>query len=152
MSVRRVDQNMAAAAAGMLPRPVTPELRTRYRQLRVMLHTAGLAATYAFIVARAGSVSGSSGLAPAYAQVAQGIRDRLTLPSVDVRSLDPQQVLRHLGEMPSADYARASAEAAALLGWLSRLADACAPQDQQQTGPGDQAGSGTPADPGRAKQ
>ena len=149
MSVRRVDQDMAAAAAGMLPRPVTRELRTRYRQLRVMLHTAGLAATYAFIVARAGSDTGSGNLGRAYSQVAQGIRNRLTLPSGDARTMDPQQVLLHLGEMETADYARASAETAALLGWLSRLADACAPDDQRQTGVGGQADAGQ-ADAGRA--
>jgi CRISPR-associated protein Cmr5 len=51
--VRRVDQGMAAAAAQALPEEVDRELRTRYRQLRVMLHAAGLAATYAFIASKA---------------------------------------------------------------------------------------------------
>jgi CRISPR/Cas system CMR-associated protein Cmr5 small subunit len=145
MSIRRVDQDMAAQAAGMLPRPVTKELRTRYRQLRVMLHTAGLAATYAFIVARASTDTGSRDLAQAYSQVAHGIRDRLTLAPADARTSDPQQVLRHLGEMESADYARASAETAALLGWLSRLADACAPQDQRPADADGQAHAGSQA-------
>src|ERR1035441_1031032 len=44
---------MATAAAEALPPEVGSELRTRYRQLRVMLHAAGLAATYAFIVSKA---------------------------------------------------------------------------------------------------
>jgi hypothetical protein len=150
VSVRRIDQDMAATAAGMLQRPVTKELRTRYRQLRVMLHTAGLAATYAFIVARASSTTGSGDLARAYSQVAHGIRDRLTLASGNASPLDPQQVLLHLGEMKTTDYARASAETAALLGWLSRLADACAPQDQRQAGAGSQADAGGQVDAERA--
>ena len=54
MTVHRVDQGMAVAAARSLPDNVDKELRTRYRQLRVMLHTAGLAATYAYIASKAG--------------------------------------------------------------------------------------------------
>src|SRR5450755_2036258 len=113
---------MAAAAAGILPRPVTPELRTRYRQLRVMLLTAGLAATYAFVMAKARGESGP--LARAYADAGRGIRNRLAdiqLLSGDPAQLDARQVLEQLGNMDGSDYARASAEAAALTAWLSRL-------------------------------
>lgn len=125
MSVRRIDQDMAAAAAAALPRQVTRDLRTRYRQLRVMLHTAGLAATYAFIAAKANGEAGQ--LADAYASAAHGIRARLV--TLDLLSGDParmsaRDVLAKLGEMDGGKYARASAEAAALVGWLSRLADA----------------------------
>lgn len=125
MSGRRIDQDMAAAAAGMLPQPVTRELRTRYRQLRVMLHTAGLAATYAFVVAKARAESGL--LAQAYGDAGRGIRNRLAdiqLLSGDPAQLDARQVLEQFGSMDGSDYARASAEAAALTAWLSRLADA----------------------------
>jgi CRISPR-associated protein (Cas_Cmr5) len=125
VSVRRIDQDMAAAAAGILRRPVTRELRTRYRQLRVMLHTAGLAAAYAFVVAKASGESGQ--IAQAYAEAGRGIRERLAavhLLTGDPAGLGPRQVLDQLGRMDGSDYARASAEAAALMGWLSRLADA----------------------------
>ena len=126
MSVRRVDQGGAAAAAGLLPDTVDPklrkELRTRYRQLRAMLHGAGLAATYAFMAAKT-----SGDLGESYSTVAHGLRQRLTergLFTGDPATMGPAEVLGQLGRMDSVRYARASAEAAALLGWLSRLADA----------------------------
>jgi CRISPR/Cas system CMR-associated protein Cmr5 small subunit len=142
VSVRRIDQDMAAAAAGALPRHVTPDLRTRYRQLRVMLQTAGLAATYAFVAAKAAGETGS--LARAYAEAERGIRDRLAavqLLTGDPARLGPRQVLEQLGGMEGSDYARASAEAAALTGWLSRLADALVQNDRRpgaETGPEEQ--------------
>ncbi|MGH3797666.1 MAG: type III-B CRISPR module-associated protein Cmr5 [Pseudonocardiaceae bacterium] len=126
MSVRRVDQGSAAAAAGLLPGNIDPklrkELRTRYRQLRAMLHGAGLAATYAFVAAK---TTGS--LAESYGRVADGLCLRLTdrgLLTGDPATMRPAEVLSQLGNMDTVRYARASAEAAALLGWLSRLADA----------------------------
>jgi CRISPR-associated protein Cmr5 len=134
MSVRRIDQDMAAAAAGALPDPVTPELRTRYRQLRVMLHTAGLAATYAFVASKAAGESPQ--LARAYAEAERGVRDRLAavrLLTGDPSRLGPRQVLEQLGSMQGSDYARASAEAAALTGWLSRLADALVQDERHAT-------------------
>lgn len=124
MSVRRVDQEMAATAAGMLPDTVDKELRTRYRQLRAMLHQAGLAATYAFVASKA---TGQGKLPDAYRNVAEGIRERLA--TLDVLAQDPatathQDVFKALGTAGAPEYARASAEVAALAGWLSRLADA----------------------------
>jgi CRISPR/Cas system CMR-associated protein Cmr5 small subunit len=126
VSVQRVDQGSAAAAAGLLPRLEDPkqrkELRTRYRQLRAMLHGAGLAATYAFVVAKTSGELGES-----YSKVADGLRRRLTdrgLLIGDPATMEPADVLRQLGEMDSVRYGRAGAEAAALLSWLSRLADA----------------------------
>lgn len=130
MSVRRIDQDMAAAAADVLPPRVTPELRTRYRQLRVMLHSAGLAATYAFIASKASGETGQ--LAEAYSSAARGIRARLaalTLLSGDPARISARDVLGQLGAMDGSRYARASAEAAALVGWLSRLADAVVQKD-----------------------
>lgn len=139
MSVRRIDQGSAAAAAGLLPGTVDPqlrkELRTRYRQLRAMLHGAGLAATYAFVAART-----SGDLGESYGKVADGLRRRLTdraLLTGDPATMGPADVLSQLGSMDSVRYARASAEAAALLGWLSRLADA----SYQRAEPADEAGS-----------
>ena len=135
MSVRRVDQDMAATAAGMLrpPGELTgadkKALRTRYRQLRIMLHTAGLAATYAFVASKAG---GSGTLERAYAEAARGIRVRLADMNVLTGSaarMDAREVLRQLGEMDGMRYARASTEATSLVSWLSRLADACYQED-----------------------
>jgi CRISPR/Cas system CMR-associated protein Cmr5 small subunit len=128
MTVTRIDQGMAAAAAEALPAEVNKELRTRYRHLRVMLHTAGLAATYAYIASKAGpGDGGSAGLAGAYRDAAKGIRQRLAemglLPG-DAAEMSVRDVMRELGAMDPVRYARASAEAAAFTGWLSRLADA----------------------------
>lgn len=130
MTVQRIDQKLAVAAADALPDPVTPDLKTRYRQLRIMLHSAGLAASYAFI-ASAANKAGST--AEAYGLVAEGLKKRLTdlrLLTGDPDSLTHVDVLRKLGALDPVQYARASAEAAALVSWLSRLANAV-PQPQQ---------------------
>jgi len=128
VTTRRIDQNMATAAAAALPQAATLKdtekkaLRTRYRQLGAMLHSAGLAATYAFIAAR--SSTEKDVLADAYRQVARAIRERLAEVGLLSRDLGPREVLEALGRMSAVEYARASAEAAALTRWLSRLADA----------------------------
>jgi CRISPR/Cas system CMR-associated protein Cmr5 small subunit len=147
MTVRRVDQGMAAAAAGLLPDKVSRELRTRYRQLRIMTHTAGLAATYAFIAAKAGE---RNDLAVAYRRAGAGIRARLAdlgLLEGDVRRMSATDVLRELGRMDAVQYARASAEVAAFTGWLARLADAVTPDDDG-AGDGSQDTAEAPGPPG----
>jgi CRISPR/Cas system CMR-associated protein Cmr5 small subunit len=124
VTAQRVDQGMAAAAARLLPVPVTDQQRTRYRQLRVMLHSAGLAATYAFIAAKSGE---QNALAGAYQKAGEGIVEQLSgarLLSEGWRQLSPVDVLAELGAMSPVQYARAGAEAQALVSWLSRLADA----------------------------
>jgi CRISPR type III-B/RAMP module-associated protein Cmr5 len=133
MTARRIDQGMAAAAARALGADggrepeVSKELRTRFRQLRAMLHTAGLAATYAFIASKAGGTAGNGSrdpLAEAYRTVEESIRDHLAKEGMLPADAGVARVLLTLGEMNPVQYARASAEATALVGWLSRLADA----------------------------
>lgn len=131
--MRHLDQDMATAAAELLPE-VPPEhakeLCTRFRQLPVQLHTSGLAATYAFLAARS-KADNTDRLKRAYADVAQLICRRLTdqglLPS-ELRTVPapevPRRVLAELGGMDTDRYARASAETALLFSWLRRLADA----------------------------
>jgi len=133
----RIDQGMAAVAAEALPGDVDPELRTRYRQLRVMLHTAGLAATYAFIASKAKDTDGQGQrdkLATAYHTAGEAIRKRLLARNMfpgRSQPRDAREVLAALGAMSQVEYARASAEAAALVGWLGRLADAVyVPEDR----------------------
>jgi CRISPR/Cas system CMR-associated protein Cmr5 small subunit len=122
MTARRVDQGMAVAASRALPSTVTDELRTRYRRLRVMLHTAGLAATYAYIAAKAGE---QDQLAGAYREARNGIVTRLRAAGLLADdAVSARAVLDRLGTMKPAEYARASAEVAAFVSWLSRLADA----------------------------
>jgi CRISPR/Cas system CMR-associated protein Cmr5 small subunit len=129
VTAQRIDQEMAAAAAEVLPAEVGSELRTRYRQLRVMLHAAGLAATYAFIVARAKDTSSGDQdtLAAAYRTAGEAIRKRLLSRKMFPDGAEPanaREVLAAFGQMNQVQYARASAEATALVSWLSRLADA----------------------------
>ncbi|MEY9214320.1 type III-B CRISPR module-associated protein Cmr5 [Thermobifida halotolerans] len=131
--MRRLDQGMARDAALLLPEgdPArAKELRTRFRRLPVQLRTSGLAATYAFLAARSGT-SGSDPLGRSYADVAQQVRARLAdaglLPAEVRTAAAPavhRTVLRELGEMDTARYARATAEVALLFGWLRRLAEA----------------------------
>jgi CRISPR/Cas system CMR-associated protein Cmr5 small subunit len=124
VSVRRIDQGMAVAAAEVVPRVVDSELRTRYIQIQVMLHSAGLAATYAFIASKA---KDGGKLGEAYGKVDRVLRDRLRALGVltgDVASMSAADVLAALGGLGAAEYARASADAAAFAGWLSRLANA----------------------------
>ncbi|MGH3221702.1 MAG: type III-B CRISPR module-associated protein Cmr5 [Streptosporangiaceae bacterium] len=132
MTALRIDQGMAAAAAEALQGDVDRELRTRYRQLRVMLHTAGLAATYAFIASKAKDMDGAGSgrpdrLAVAYQTAGEAIRKRLVRRGMfpgGAEPRNPREVLTALGTMSQVEYARASAEAAAMVGWLARLADA----------------------------
>jgi CRISPR type III-B/RAMP module-associated protein Cmr5 len=126
--VRRIDQTVARAAADLLPQTVSKELRTRYRTLNVMVRTAGLAATYAYVASKAND---TGDLAAAYRMVCEGIRDHL-----ERRGLKPatvsgdREMLEYLGGMDLHDYTRASAEVAALTRWLSRLADALYQRDE----------------------
>jgi CRISPR/Cas system CMR-associated protein Cmr5 small subunit len=126
MTARRVDQGMAVAAAEALPAKVDSELRSRYRHLRVMLHTAGLAATYAYIASKSRDADGGQDtLARAYQAARMGIVAQLKDKGLlDSDATDTRQVLARLGGMGPVEYARASAETAAFIGWLSRLADA----------------------------
>ena len=119
----------ARPAAASLPDGVDKELRTRYRQLRVMLHTAGLAATYAYIASKAGDRRRSR----TAGQAGRGVPGRgAGHPGAAARpghvprcrATGRAGVLTQLGGMDPVEYARASAEAAAFVGWLSRLADA----------------------------
>ncbi|QTD99989.1 type III-B CRISPR module-associated protein Cmr5 [Streptomyces cyanogenus] len=130
--VRRVDQAMALAAMDMLPETVDRTLRTRYKQLPVMLHTAGLAATYAFVLSKKhGSREG-----PAYAKVAEGIRRHIGKHAlIDRRThwATDRDLLDALATADRAAYARASAEISSLAGWLSRLAEARFREDTADT-------------------
>jgi CRISPR-associated protein Cmr5 len=125
--VRRIDQTMARAAARLLPPTVSKELRTRYRTLNVMVQTAGLAATYAYVASKAG---GTGELETAYRMVGEGIRDHLEQRGLKPATVsDDRGMLEYLGGMDLHDYTRASAEVAALTRWLSRLADALYQRD-----------------------
>lgn len=135
MNGPRIDQGMARQAVNLLPETVTAELRTRYRQLRIMIHTSGLAATYAYVAAKSTS-EGKSHLTSAYGEVARGIRSHLEesrlLPGGG--RMEHRKVLAALAALSLRDYTRASAEVTTLMTWLSRLADAVYKPDPQENG------------------
>ncbi|HIY39663.1 MAG TPA: type III-B CRISPR module-associated protein Cmr5 [Candidatus Nocardiopsis merdipullorum] len=134
--MRRIDQDMATTAAGLLPEATgdnAKELRSRFRHLPVQLHGSGLAATYAFIAARSNSAS-SERLTQAYRDVARQIRahlaDKGLLHESLVSAEEPgvhRETLSALGDMDWATYARAGREVAVLFSWLRKLADAVYP-------------------------
>jgi CRISPR/Cas system CMR-associated protein Cmr5 small subunit len=132
MPVTRLDQHMAATAAAMLPATINRDLRTRYRQLPVLLHTCGLIAAYAFLVSKAG---GDDATATAYARVVEGVRAHLADRGLAVAAT-PLDLLRVLSELPHDRYALAAADARALAGWLSRLAEATFQAQPKSTGEG----------------
>jgi CRISPR type III-B/RAMP module-associated protein Cmr5 len=122
VTAQRVDQHMAGRAAAMLPQRITPELRTRYRQLPMMVRTSGLAGAYAFLIAKSDQ---QTDLGRAYAKLASGIRSHLTERAL-ISDPNPTNhaVLAALAAMAPQAYARAAAETELLAGWLSRLAEA----------------------------
>lgn len=120
MAVQRIDQHMAVRAAEMLPEAIGPELRTRYRQLPVLLRSAGLAAAYAFVVSKGDD---QDEIGRAYYAVAEGIRAHLVAQGLSAGDT-PLQLLDNLARASADTYAYAAAEVRALAGWLSRLAEA----------------------------
>jgi CRISPR-associated protein Cmr5 len=87
----------------------------------IMVRTAGLAASYAYFVAK----SDDSELGRAYQMVADGVRAHLTERS---RLVEPvasnRDLVVKLAHLSAGDYVRAATEVELLAGWLSRLGDA----------------------------
>lgn len=135
--VKRVDQGMAEAAAAILGDRVDEATRTRMRQLPQRLRGSGLAATYAFLLAKG---AGSGDVAAAYRKLARGIAQRVAeegLLPVDGSAQDlERQFLQRLTQADLTRYARVSAEVDALAVWLSRLAEALRPDSSGGGGRG----------------
>lgn len=124
-SARRVDQAAAGIAFRVLGETVSPELRTRMRQLPMRLRGSGLAAAYAFVLSKADPRGDE--LERAYHRLCERVAAHIAdqgLLSGTGRQMTPHQFLRALGEADVHDYARVSAEVEALSVWLSRLAEA----------------------------
>lgn len=126
--MRRTDQGAALAAGRVLPTTITPVQRRRYRTLRVMIRTSGLAATYAFIAAKAGPATPAADtddtVASAYRTVLDHVTTHLTTVGLRDSAMHPVDVIAWLGNLSTDQYARASNTVNELLTWLSRLADA----------------------------
>lgn len=121
-----IDQDLVGIAAEILPAKVGPEVRTRMRQLPSRLRGGGLAATYAFICARANEKKDGE-LTKAYGLLADRIAQRVAAKGLlreAGESLSRDDLLRLLATATPSEYARVSAEIDALAIWLSRLSDA----------------------------
>jgi CRISPR/Cas system CMR-associated protein Cmr5 small subunit len=118
--LRRLDQGMAVAASRALPAVVDPDTLTRLRQLPVLLHTAGLAATLAFLDAKSGQ---GTPLEQAYQNTAAAITDRVAARLGIEPAPTPHAMLATLGGLGAVDYQLASSEAQAFAGWLRRIAE-----------------------------
>lgn len=125
--IRGVDQDWALAAARALPDPLTKEQRTRFRTLRTMLRTSGLATTYAFIAAKSDS---HTPVGLAYDQTRALIEEHLADADLGLLRSDTRGargILAQLGDLSPAAYLLATRTASGLLDWLARLAEAVLP-------------------------
>lgn len=164
MSLRRIDQTMAARAAQILEGEVNEQLRTRMRQLPGRLRGSGLAATYAFLMARAAK---DDAVARAYERLTLAIAaytDERRLLADKPLDLTPEKFLRYLAGASADRYARVAAEIDILAVWLSRLATALyrarkieggagpGPGPEGEAGPGNAETSGNAESPGNAAE
>lgn len=117
---RRLDQSMAVEASRAVPDPVSDQVRTRLRQLPVMLQTSGLAATLAFLYAKSGDMKP---LERAYRDVSQALTERVVAATGLPAGTTTSALVRALGEMSAVDYQIAGAHARAFAGWMSRIAE-----------------------------
>ena len=143
-TARRVDQAAAGIAYRILGETVSPELRTRMRQLPMRLRGSGLAATYAFVLSKADSQGDE--LERAYHRLSERVAAHIGdqgLLSGTGRQMSPHQFLRALGEADVHDYARVSAEVEALSVWLSRLAEALCEESEGSGSKKNGSGGGT---------
>ncbi|HKR49618.1 MAG TPA: type III-B CRISPR module-associated protein Cmr5 [Pseudonocardiaceae bacterium] len=117
----RVDHGLARAAANALrDQDITDELRTRMRGLPAMLQTSGLAATCAFLLAKAKNHERSD----AYWLTAKTLLDEAAGAAGIDPNPDPNLTLDALSQATGPQYVLAETRAAMLALWLSRLAQA----------------------------
>lgn len=117
----RIDHGLARAAANALrDQVVTGELRTRMRGLPAMLQTSGLAATCAFLLAKADNHNRND----AYWLTAKTLLDEAAKAAGIDPHPDPGVTLDALSQATGLQYVLAETHAAMLALWLSRLTQA----------------------------
>lgn len=120
MSIR-VDQQLATTAAAALGgRRVDKEIRTRLRGLPVLLQTSGLAATCAFLLAKADRQDDRD---PYWATAKILINDAADQVGLAADN-DPRRRLELLSAADGQQYLIAETRASMLAMWLARLAEA----------------------------
>ena len=123
MSARR-DQGLAVTAwtlVGGLPDNLRQEFRSQAIRLGPMLVTSGLAATAAFLAAKAGDRDNP--LAGAYRALADALAGHV-LTQAGEPGRDRNTLVRRVGEMDVAEYRRACADAREFGAWVRRAAEA----------------------------
>ncbi len=103
--------------------PERREFRTRAMRLGPMLRTSGLAATAAFLAAKA---SGTGSLPAAYRRMAEALA-RYVLASVGQQPMDRNGFVLWLGRADPATYRQAGAAAREFGLWVRRAAEALIP-------------------------
>lgn len=152
----RLDIQVAASAEAVLTRIIelndgalSDEMRRRLLGLPAMLRTSGAPATLAFLASRSGSVKP---LEKAYAAVDGALRELLAAelgwPA------QPPRLYGAMREADSVDLARAFLRLEAFAGWLRRLAEAAArdqnaARETKEAGHGLASGSAGPGGPVR---
>lgn len=134
----RRDQGLAVTAWQLLEqardqlgRRERREFRTRAMGLGPMLHTCGLAATAAFLAAKAG---GGDDLAPAYSRMADALAAHVTT-SVGAAPLDRNAFVSWLGQADPPTYRLAGAAAREFGLWVRRAAEALLPAPRSEPEP-----------------
>lgn len=117
--MNRIDQGMAARAAGILGTdPVDKELRTVLRGLPVMIRTNGLAMTCAYLLSR------SAKRGDRYWRAATALLDETATVAGLIPDPKPVVTLNAIAELDGQRYLLAESHGRLLSGWLARLADA----------------------------
>jgi|GEM_PF-3287735 len=128
------DQGLALIAARVLPAPEegnAREIRTRLKNLPMLLHRTGLASTLAFLYSRSGN--DNQALASAYEAVYRAVWIVIEDTGVEGASVaaagNVSQQFTWLGSLPSSDYGRLSLRVIDVALWIKRLSAAQAFDD-----------------------
>lgn len=122
----RTEQGLAILAATVLDAlPNDEHVRSLLRSLPTHLHRSGLAATAAFIASGSDRAGGVGNARTRISEMITGLMRRSHLEGAEqIAGLGSTTTLSWLGGLPSADYARLTAEVAAALLWIKRLSEA----------------------------
>ncbi len=124
MTLRLLDDGIAATAATHVATCNDPRLAKRFARLQVMLHSSGLAATYMHCIAH------KEGQSDAYATAAKVIEKEL-----GVSSQPPSKVYDRLVITSSPDVLRITGQVLRVFRWVARLAVALGPASLATTDP-----------------
>ncbi len=112
MTLRLLDDGIAAKAAGHVAECKDSRLAKRFARLQVMLHSSGLAATYLYCIAHK-----EKGSSDAYAAAANVICEELGIPGTGA----PGEVYMQLKKTPSLDVLRITSKVSMVFRWIARL-------------------------------